>query len=177
MDELIAIAKKLGAAAAEITEVKNIQFEPSFRRLCEQNACGKYGKSWMCPPYIGPIQDLIAKAKTYRNALVYQTISSILDSYDFEGMMYAAWSINQLSQRLKMRLTAILDGVPLFLGAGACLVCKRCALLEHNPCRFPLQATPSLESYGINVIQLASLCGMNYCNGINTVTYFGAVLF
>jgi hypothetical protein len=36
---------------------------------------------------------------------------------------------------------------------------------------------PSLEAYGINVSELAKAAGMNYINGQNTVTYFGAVLF
>jgi len=36
---------------------------------------------------------------------------------------------------------------------------------------------PSLETYGINVSRLAPAVGMKYVNGVNTVTYFGAVLF
>ena len=37
-------------------------------------------------------------------------------------------------------------------------------------------AMSSLEAYGINVSVLAPQAGMKYINGINTVTYFGAVL-
>ena len=65
----------------------------------------------------------------------------------------------------------------LHLGAGGCGVCKRCAKVDGEPCRFPSEAMPSLEAYGINVSSLASLSGMKYINGQNTVTYFGAVLF
>jgi hypothetical protein len=36
---------------------------------------------------------------------------------------------------------------------------------------------PSLEAYGVNVSGLASVAGMKYINGQDTVTYFGAVLF
>ena len=35
----------------------------------------------------------------------------------------------------------------------------------------------SLETYGIAVSELAALAGMNYINGSDTVTYFGAVLY
>jgi hypothetical protein len=35
----------------------------------------------------------------------------------------------------------------------------------------------SLEAYGIFVAKLAEKAGMKYINGVNTVTYFGAVLF
>ena len=31
-----------------------------------------------------------------------------------------------------------------------------------------------METYGIAVSTLAKSCGMNYINGVNTVTYFGA---
>ena len=34
-----------------------------------------------------------------------------------------------------------------------------------------------LEAYGINVSKLAEVAGMNYINGKDTVTYFGAILF
>lgn len=177
MEALEQIALDLGAHRAGLIPVAQIPFEPEFRTLCEQNSCGKYGTCWMCPPYVGPVEELIARAKTYQNALVYQMIGQLEDSYDFEGMMAAAQQMNQLSQHLRDRLAPVLEGTPLYLGAGACLVCQRCALLDQQPCRFPERAMPSLESYGINVSQLAPLCGMNYINGANTVTYFGAVLF
>ena len=171
------IAKALGAYKAGIIPVARLPFEPAFRKLCEQNSCGKYGTCWMCPPYVGSIEDLIAKAKTYQNALVYQIVSPLEDSYDFDGMMAATRQMNQLGQRLRDRLAPVLDGNPLYLGAGSCQLCQRCAVLDRQPCRFPQRAMPPLESYGIHVSQLAPLCGMNYINGANTVTYFGAVLF
>ena len=65
----------------------------------------------------------------------------------------------------------------LHLGAGGCGVCESCAKKTNEPCRFPEKAMPSLEAYGINVSELAKASGMNYINGQNTVTYFGAVLF
>ena len=63
------------------------------------------------------------------------------------------------------------------LTAGKCTVCKVCTLIENKPCRFPDKAISSLEAYCMNVSILAKLCHMNYINGQNTVTYFGAFLF
>lgn len=175
--KLIQTALDLGAYKAAIVNVTDISFDPSFRKLCEQNSCGKYGQSWMCPPYVGPIDELIIKAKKFRKALVYQIVDSLEDSYDFEGMMVSAHRINQLSQALRQKFKSVLPGTPLYLGAGACLLCKRCAKLDDKPCRFPELAMPSVESHGINVSKLASLSGMKYINGVNTVTYFGVVMF
>ena len=58
-------------------------------KLCESNACGNYGRSYMCPPDVGEVETLMGRLKDYRLALVYQTVGTLEDSYDFEGMMEA----------------------------------------------------------------------------------------
>lgn len=166
----------LGASAAAVVKVSEISFEPEFRKLCESNACGNYGKSYMCPPDIGPVEKLIEEAGGYEYAIVYQTVSLLEDSYDFEGMLRAGARHNELAQQVKglPRLERI---VPvLHLGAGGCRLCTVCGKKTGNPCRHPQWAMSSLEAYGINVSALAQLCGMKYINGPDTVTYFGAVL-
>ena len=165
----------LGAFRVGAVPVEDISFEPEFRKLCESNACGMYGRSWMCPPLIGTVDELIAQAKTYRTAIVYQTVDELEDSYDFEGMMAAGERINKLYQTLRRHMREKGDTTSLFLGAGGCRICKRCTKPEGLPCRFPDEAMSSLEAYGINVSELARAAGMNYINGADTVTYFGAV--
>lgn len=165
----------LGAYRVGTVAVEDIAFEPEFRKMCESNACGMYGRSWMCPPLIGPVDELIAEAKTYRTAVIYQTVDELEDSYDFEGMMAAGEKINKLSQQIRASLRAQGDTTSLFLGAGGCRLCQRCAKLDDQPCRFPDEAMSSLEAYGINVSELARAAGMKYINGMDTVTYFGAV--
>lgn len=44
---------ELGAKNAAVVPMENVRFEKEFRNLCASNACGMYGKSWMCPPDIG----------------------------------------------------------------------------------------------------------------------------
>lgn len=83
--ELVQTLLDWGAYRAGVVPVANIEFEPEFRKMCESNACGMYGKSWMCPPCVGPVDELIARAKGYRWALVYQTVDNLEDSYDFEA--------------------------------------------------------------------------------------------
>ena len=56
-------------------------------------------------------------------------------------------------------------------------MCEVCGKRTGEPCRFPQKAIGSLEAYGINVSLLAKESGMNYINGADTVTYFGAVFF
>lgn len=167
----------LGAKAAAVISVDSIVFDPAFREMCAANACGNYGKSYMCPPDIGEIDDLIREAKTCSYAVVYQTVGLLEDSYDFEGMMEAGERHNKLAQDVRKLFEESCRGKALHLGAGGCRNCPVCGKKTGDPCRFPDRAMSSLEAYGINVSKLAEQCGMNYINGENTVTYFGAVLF
>ena len=175
-EELLAVIISLGADKAGAVPVDEIDFEPSFRSLCESNACGMYGRSWMCLPHVGKVEDLICQARTYRTALVYQIVDTLEDSYDFEGMMAAGERMNRLAAAVRRKFTDLGLEDCLFLGAGGCRVCSRCAKQDDEPCRHPDLALSSLEAYGINVSVLAPQAGMKYINGVNTVTYFGAVL-
>lgn len=166
---------ELGAFKTGVVLCKNIPFDPIFRKACEANSCGMFGKCHMCPPDVGAIDVLIEKAKTYTEAIVYQTICEIEDSFDIEGMLEAGARHNVLAQEISKHLKS-LNGTWLHLGAGGCRVCEKCAKRDNLPCRFPNEALASLEAYGVSVSELASLAGMKYINGQNTVTYFGAVL-
>lgn len=176
-EAMIARALSLGAKNAAVLPVERIHFDRAFRELCASNACGNYGRCWMCPPDAGDIDVLMAKAKTFSQALVYQTVGTLEDSYDFEGMMEAGQRHNVLAQSLSDAFAQIPFACVLHLGAGGCRVCETCAKRTNEPCRFPDRAMASLETYGVAVSELAQACGMRYINGENTVTYFGAFLF
>ncbi len=166
-----------GASKAQVIEADQIKTDKIFRDICASNACGMYGKCYMCPPDVGEIDVLMAEIKNYDFALVYQTITELEDSFDFEGMVEAKKKTYPLAQKLRTVFRDMGISKVLHLGAGGCGVCEICAKRTSEPCRFPELAMPSLESYGVNVSELAKVAGMKYINGQNTVTYFGAVLF
>ena len=175
-EKLTAAALECGAANAAVIAVPDIPFRREFRAACEQNTCGKFSKCWMCPPDVGDIDKLIEDAKTYRQALVFQSVGQLEDSFDIEGMSRCAIEHNKIIQALSDKLLPVLDN-PVILGAGACHVCESCTKLQDEPCRHPGRAVAPMEAYGIAVSELAALCGMKYINGQNTVTYFGGFLF
>lgn len=177
MEGLREQALLLGAYRAEFVHVSGISTDASFRKLCEANACGNFNRSYMCPPDIGEIGELMENIRSFDCALVYQTVGRLLDSYDFEGMMDAGEKHNALAQKLKEITDQGCEGEVLHLGAGGCRVCGVCGKKTGEPCRYPNKAMGSLEAYGINVSLLAKLANMEYINGQNTVTYFGAVFF
>ena len=176
-DRLSALALSLGAYKATVIPVDAVETDASFRDMCAANACGNYGRNWMCPPDAGDIHELMARLRTYSHVLVYQTVSALEDSYDFEGMMEAGARHNQLMATLRREIAAEPLPRTLHLGAGGCRMCEVCAKRTGEPCRHPDLAVASLETYGVNVSKLAVAAGMKYINGQDTVTYFGAVLF
>lgn len=176
-EPITAETQRLGAFRAAVIRVQDIRLDPVFRRMCEDNVCGNFGKCWMCPPDAGEIGDLMDAFRRYDYALVYQSVGQLEDSYDFEGMMSAAEEHSRLIQRVRKAFPQGDFAKILHLGAGGCHVCPVCAKRENLPCRNPDLAISSLETYGVDVSALATACGMRYTNGQNTVTYFGAMLF
>ena len=176
-DKLAGIALSLGAYKATVIPVELVETNAAFRDMCASNACGNYGRNWMCPPDAGEIHELMARLRTYSHVLVYQTVTELEDSYDFEGMMDAGVAHNRLMVELRRGIEGLNLSRVLHLGAGGCRMCEVCAKRTGEPCRQPDLAVASLETYGVNVSRLAPAAGMKYINGKDTVTYFGAVLF
>ena len=166
-----------GAYRASVVNVSDVVFDKAFRDMCEANSCGMYGKCYMCPPDVGDIDVLIKEARTYKYALVYQTVSKLDDSFDFEGMIAAKKKTYPLAQSLRKVFSDSVFKRVLHLCAGGCGVCEKCAKITNEPCRYPDLCMPSLEAYGVNVSELSKAADMKYINGQNTVTYFGAVVF
>ena len=177
VNDIVSAALNSGAAKAEVISGSSIVLSESFYDLCASNACGNFGRCWMCPPDVGDIEVLMARVREYDHALVYQIVSELEDSFDFEGMIEAKKKSYPISQKLRRVFTDRGVDTVLHLGAGGCGVCETCSKRTGEPCRHPDIAMPSLEAYGINVSKLASAASMKYINGQNTVTYFGAVLF
>ncbi len=174
--ELIGNAIHHGAHKAHVIDVDKITFDENLRSYCEVNYCGSYGKNYACPPDVGTVREVIDKARGYGKALIFQTIGQLEDSYDFEGMQESARLHTNVSNLIEHDMRQ-LSADFLQLTVGGCTVCSECAIVGNQPCRFPDRAVSSLEAYCMNVSNLAKLCGMNYINGKDTVTYFGAFLY
>ena len=170
------LALALGFDHAQYVDGSRIVLDRRFREQCSANACGLYGKCWMCPPDVGDIDALMEEVRRYPGGLVYQSIHPLEDSFDFEGMQEGGRLHSQRSRRLEEALRREGYAGFLHLSKGGCGVCSPCAKAAGEPCRFPEKAMSSLEAYGVNVSATAANADMKYVNGVNTVTYFGLVL-
>lgn len=154
---------------------KDITFSEHVRAACESNMCGRYGKSWTCPPGAGDWRDLAEHYRGYGNALVFTTKHDIEDSFDVEGMAAAAKEHAKVDEAV-LKLLEKLDEPYELSGAGSCSVCTECTYPDA-PCRFPKKARRSMEACGIDVVALSRHCQINYTNGTNTVTYFSIIYY
>ena len=175
--DLLQTALQCGAAKAAYISAKQIVLSREFRKICEGNGCGMFGRCWMCPPHIGEIEPLIEQVRSFPKAMLYQSIREIEDSFDIEGMFEAGYEHARLSQKIHAQVKADKTLDILHLSCGGCRLCETCAKTANEPCRHPELALPSLEGYGIDVYNTSANTELRYINGQNTVTYFGMVLF
>ena len=167
----------IGFQGTEIIKTDEIVLSAEFRDACEKNSCGLYGKCWMCPPDIGDIDMLMREVKDYSYGILVQSIGTLEDSFDIEGMLESGNKHAKMMRLLKEKIITKLPENSLILSTGGCRFCEECSKVEGKPCRAPQSALSSLEAYGINVSATVSKTSLKYINGQNTVTYFGLVLF
>ncbi|MBR5453692.1 MAG: DUF2284 domain-containing protein [Clostridia bacterium] len=159
----------------KLIKSEDIPFSQMVVDMCAANRCGKYGTSWTCPPGVGSADLLEKKVKSYKTACIFTSKYHLEDSFDLEGMADGEKEAKLLLQRITEGLRA--DGEEFMaLGCGCCSICEKCSYPDA-PCRFPEKAVPSVEACGINVLELAQKTGINYNNGVNTVTYFCIILY
>ena len=158
------------------TTTDQLSIHQGVRDLCEMNSCGRYGKSWSCPPGVGTLEECRDKIMKYRNVFVYTTKHDLEDSYDFEGMMEGKDAHEEISRKIVAYFSEIYPGDKLILSGDGCDRCEQCTYPDA-PCRFGNEVYPTVESYGVEVYKLAETVHVNYINGPNTVTYFGCILY
>jgi predicted metal-binding protein len=177
LNELAQKAKELGAKAACPVKTSQIQFSYEFRQLCEQNSCGNFEKSWMCPPGVGTFEQVKAEVLKYSEGVVFQTVHKLTDSFDFEGMTDAKIVHDQTFKKILDHIHSRLSCKDvLALNVGVCTICKTCTYPD-NECRYPDKAFSSVEAHCIDVNALLTSCEIPYINGVNTVSYVGLFLF
>lgn len=137
--------------------------------------CRNYGTSWACPPAIGTLEECRRRVEKYSGMLLFSGRFGIDDSFDFQGMMDSMIRFKKMVDQLDLRISAVLDSYQLLSNEG-CGRCQSCTWPDA-PCRFPDKLHHSIEGYGFQINQLAKQAGIQYNNGKNTVTYFGALLF
>ena len=174
MEKLITRALEAGFDAAGALDCSTIILRPDVRAACEINKCGRYGKSWSCPPGCGSLDECAALVRRYSNGLIVQTVGKLEDEFDGEGMMEAAHRHEQSFRSLSKKLRKDYPGM-LPMGTESCSNCDLCTYPDA-PCRDPHGASSPMEAFGMMVLDVCKANGMEYYHGKGTLTYTGCFL-
>ena len=172
---LEAARSELGIHEFGFVPTKKIVASKMVRELCEQNACGAYGKSWACPPGVGTLEECRARMQAYETVFVFTTRHELEDNLDWEGMVAGKQAHDQVTPRVVEFFQGLIPDA-MVLGSEGCAHCAKCTYPDA-PCRFPEKLHPSIESYGVEVNVLARDARVRYHNGPNTVTFFSCIFF
>ena len=169
------LAKSVGFWEVGYLNMEQLRYYPEVRKICEQNTCRNYGKTWACPPAVGTLKECQCRVEQYNTMLLFSGKYDLEDSFDFEGMTEGLHAfkktVDVFAEKIDERLTDYL-----LLSNEGCGRCETCTY-PSSPCRYPSRLYHSIEGYGFVVSELAKHAGIRYINGADTVTYFGALLF
>ena len=86
-EEIKKLAETIGFEECKEIPARLIPCDPSLRRFCEQNLCGMYHASYMCPPAMGNAATLIAQLHNFKDALIFTKEYQIADLTCQEGYL------------------------------------------------------------------------------------------
>ena len=160
--------------AGEIN-ISDLVFDRTIRKICEDNKCHGYGRSWACPPAVGTLDECRERCERFDRMFLINKKFDLKDRFDFKGMGQAMRDFKKYEDIFD----DLMEGTGinyLLLGNEGCGRCEECTWPDA-PCRFPKRLHHSLEGYGFDIGRMAKLSGIHYNSGPNTVTFLGAVLF
>ncbi len=154
---------------------KDLEFADRIRWIC-QHECPMYGKTWACPPAVGPVEECAKKCLSYQNCLMISTVTEVWDISDIQETLATRPEHEKITNQVGDLLKA--QGIqPYILSTEACAECERCAYLDGQSCRFPERMHPCVESHGINVLGLIEQFGLQFQYGENVVTWFSLLFW
>jgi predicted metal-binding protein len=202
LERLIRVAVEAGATCAKPLKVEDVVLDPRTLLKCIAPLCPHYGHNKMCPPAVIKPDEFQRMLNQYNCAIFIQKEISI-DGSTAEtfvqketsskgdaihigkraAQLHQEPSLQKIRRESSLALykiieeverAALQDGYPFLagLGYGPCRVCTTCDL--SMPCPQPLQARPSMEAVGINVLETARRAGCpvelkHECAGTYTV--------
>lgn len=139
------MALSMGAADAAPFTIDQICFDSRTLLKC-MYGCGDWGKNHTCPSRPG--NPTMAE---YREMFSRYESGVIIHAHD-----------KALSQKISFAIegAAFHDGDYFAFSLSDCSLCKGCAAVEHEACRFVHMARPAFHSVGIDVFRTVRQMGL-----------------
>ena len=173
INRIVTQALEHGFTSAAPLSVETLKLLQEVRDMFASNTCHKYCQNWACPPGCGTLEECEAKLRKYSCGIIVQTVGSIEDSMDFEGMV----EVEKGHQEHFISFSDILGSQyqVLPIGTGTCSRCASCTYPDA-PCRFPDKITSSMEAYGMLVTQVCKDNNLPYYYGNDKIAYTACYL-
>lgn len=154
---------------------QKLEFSDRVRWIC-RNECPMYGKTWACPPGVGPVPECREKCLKYENCLMIVTVTEVNDISDIRQTLDTRPPHEKLTNQVR-DLMREQGARPYILSTEACDICARCAYQDGLPCRMPGKMHPCVESHGINILPTLEENGIEFQYGNNVVTWVSLLFY
>jgi predicted metal-binding protein len=164
LEELVSLARSLGATRAAVIPADAVTVEDDLAGLCREPRCPSYGVSASCPPHVSGPSGFRQLLEGFRHAVVFkiEVPREILLSSErreiFRLLHEVAAGIEaEAKKRGHSRSRAFAGGSCKGLFCAEEAGCR--VVDEGGPCRNPDRARPSMSGFGINVSRLMAAAG------------------
>lgn len=114
--------KKTGISRYGFISTAEILFSDAVRKICENDTCRLYGRTWACPPAVGTVEQCRQRCLRYEKAMVFDAVYPLTDPFDYEGMTEGHGAFKKLCDRLYILVKNQLSSFLLLSNEG----CNRC---------------------------------------------------
>jgi len=151
--------------------------EKRIRELCSEDKCGNYRKHYMCPPYIGSLEETKARLQKFRHGILLQYSKALDVRNDNEGLRQSKLDFHIKILRLEelLRNSGIKDVWGMI--GGSCELCEVCKAKLKEPCPYPGEARTSLTSLAIDILAFLDKFGLDNKFHRDKITWTGGILF
>lgn len=168
--------KQLKIETCFVFSSKLVVPEEKIRALCLENKCGNYHNNYMCPPYIGSLEEIRIKLKKFQQGVLLQYVKYLDVRSDSEGVKQTKVDFHNKILQVEDFLRE--KGVEQVWGmiGGSCGLCDICKARIGEPCLYPDKARTSLEAIAVDVLGLLDKFGLDSKFHADKITWTGCVL-
>ena len=86
MTDLLTLAREIGFSQCAAVNMDALEPLEAVRDMCKADRCGRYGKSWSCPPACSTLEQARAQIQRYSQGILVQSTAQLEDEFDYTGM-------------------------------------------------------------------------------------------
>ena len=175
LEKILEYLRTSGADEAAVIQAADVPVDDRVRLKCQVPLCDSYGRNYTCPPFVPALSEFRDALNRYEKGILVR-VNDTLDEKNKDPFR-AAGRLHELINLGEKK--AFLMGYRFSAGfiGGCCRLCGTCAAVTHEACRFPFRARPSMESMGIDVVELAKRAGMSVDFPVrDKVSWIGLIL-